>query len=80
MKALKYITILCTALTLSACLEPTPQTTKPTDAQALVNSFVYVKAKNNLCFGISTTQRMDTGFKVSETVQVVNVPCKDVGL
>jgi hypothetical protein len=54
--------------------------TKPTEAQALVDALVYVKAKNGLCFGVGTTSRMDTGARLSYTNQVVHVPCAAVGL
>jgi hypothetical protein len=65
---------------LTGCLEPSTEVTKPTEAQALADSLVYVKAKNGLCFGVGTTSRMDSGAKLSYTNQVVHVPCAAVGL
>lgn len=78
-RALRLISLLGLALALSGCA-PTPQETAPNEAQALVGSMVYVRAKNGLCFGVSTTARLDTGGKLSQTNQVVHVPCAAAGL
>ena len=72
--------MLCFALALSGCFEPSAEVTKPDEAQALVDALVYVKAKNGLCLGVGTTSRIDTGAKVSYTNQIVTVPCAAVGL
>ena len=74
------ILILLAAAAMSGCLEPSAETTKPTDAQTLAEALVYVKAKNGLCFGVGTTSRMDTGARLSYTNQLVHVPCAAVGL
>ena len=75
---MRAFTVFAIAL-LSAC-SPTVRKTEPTDAQNLVDAFVFVKAKNGLCFGVSTTSRLDTGGNTSYTFQVVPVPCAAVGL
>lgn len=62
-------------LLLAGCFEPEPEETKPEDAQALVDSMVFVKSKQGLCFGVSTTSRFNTGGVASYSNQVVWVPC-----
>lgn len=57
---MKYIVICSVALALIGC-SPSVEKTEPNEAQALADSFVYVKAKNGLCFGVSTTSRIDSG-------------------
>lgn len=77
---LRLSAMLGITLTLTGCLEPSAEATKPQDAQTLADALVYVKAKNGLCFGVGTTSRMDTGARLSYTNQVVHVPCAAVGL
>lgn len=77
---LRSLVVMCTTLTLSGCLEPSVEQTKPEEAQSIVDGLTYVKSKNGLCFGVGTTSRIDTGGKLSYTVQLVNVPCDVVGL
>lgn len=73
-----WLLLLCLALT--GCLEPSVKETKPDDAQTLVDSMVYVRAKNGLCFGVGTTSRMSTNGTLAYANQVVTVPCEAVGL
>lgn len=73
----KLILIMALAGTLAAC-EPTPINTEAKDAYALVNSFVYVKATNGLCFGVSTISRVSSGGEYSLASPIVNVPCNAV--
>lgn len=72
--------VLLASAALSGCLEPSAEATKPTDAQALVDAMVYVKAKNGLCFGIATTSRMSTNVSIAYSNVAVVVPCGAVGL
>jgi hypothetical protein len=61
-------------------LKPEPVETKSNDAQEIVNSLEYVKAKNGLCFGVSTVMKMSTNMSFSNNVVVVSVDCAKVGL
>ena len=64
----------------AAACTPTPVDTAAGDADDLVNSFVYVKANNGLCFGVTTVSRVSSGGQYSLTSPVVNVSCHAVGL
>lgn len=65
---------------LAGCLTPDPVKTKPEDAKSLVNSIEYVKAKNGLCFGVSSVRRMSTNGAMAENQMLVVVDCEKVGL
>lgn len=77
---LRLSAMLCITVALTGCMGPRTTVTKPTEAQALADALVYVKAYNGLCFGVGTTSRMDTGTRISYTNHVVHVPCAAVGL
>jgi hypothetical protein len=61
-------------------MTPQPEVTKPEEAQALVDSMVYVKNKRGLCFGITTVSRMSTSGSVAVNQSVVEIDCKKVDL
>lgn len=61
-------------------LTPDPIKTKPSDAQALVDHIVYVKAKNGICFGVVSVDRLSTGGHLAENQMLVTVDCEKVGL
>lgn len=69
----KLLSIIFLAAALAACA-PQVEKTEVKDAQALVDSFLYVKAKNGLCFGITTTSRISSNIIVAENNHVVLVP------
>jgi hypothetical protein len=74
---------LVAALALAGCdalMTPDVEKTKPSDAQALVDSFVFVKSNKGLCFGVTTTSRMSTNATVALNQLVVPVDCDKVGL
>ena len=74
----KLFAILALA-TLTAC-SPVVEKTEYKDAQALVDSFLFVKAKNGLCYGVTTTSRVSSNITVAENNHVVFVPCSSIGL
>lgn len=60
---------------------PDPKATKPQDAQAIVDMMTYVKAKNGICYGVATVERMsfpDARLAVNQMMVVVD--CGRVGL
>lgn len=69
-----------TALVGCNLFEPSVEETKPEDAQTLVDSLVYVKAKNGLCFGVTTTSRMATSGSAAYNNHLVQVDCATVKL
>jgi len=71
---MKYLIFLL-ILPLAACFEPEVEVTKPQDAKALVESLVYVKANNGLCFGVTTTSRISTNATMALNNLIVHVPC-----
>ena len=54
--------------------------TKPSDAKALVDSFVFVKSAKGLCFGVATTSRVSTNGTVAWNQIVVPVDCEKAGI
>lgn len=81
-KALSFRSVLAAllCLLLAGCFEPSPKETTPQDAQALVDSMTYVKAKNGLCFGVTTTKRMSPSGTGTLINLVVEVDCVKVAL
>lgn len=79
---MKYGIALAMLALLAGCdlFTPDVEETKPTDARQLVNSLVYVKAPNGLCFGVTTTGVLNTSGAVAYNQHIVNVPCQPVGL
>lgn len=79
---MKTFLIVALAVLMTACgvFEPDVEVTKPQHAQEAADSFVYVKAKNGLCFGVTTLSRMSTGGYVAMNNIIVHVPCEAVGL
>ncbi len=69
-------------LSLTACglFTPEPVITKASDAKALVDSIVYVKAKNGLCFGVTGVGKLSTAGHYNESQMMVLVNCEAVGL
>lgn len=63
---------------LTACSEATK--TDPVDAQNLVDAMTYVKAKNGLCFGVATIERLSTSISYTQNLVVTSVDCKAAGL
>jgi hypothetical protein len=74
---MRLFLIVIAAFVLSACA-PSVEKTEEKDAQALVDSFTYVRAKSGLCFGIGTTSRLSSSGSVAYAVVVVPVDCKSV--
>jgi hypothetical protein len=70
------------ALALVGCdgLIPDVEKTKPSDAKALVDSFVFVKSAKGLCFGVATTSRVSTNGTVAWNQIVVPVDCEKAGI
>jgi len=71
------------ALTLSGCegaFTPEPVVTKSSDASKLVESIIYVKAKNGICFGVTGVGKLSTGGHYNESQMVVVVDCGKVNL
>lgn len=81
MKKTLALALLC-AVMLSGCdlMDPDVKETSPKQAQQVVDSFVYAKNTQGLCFGVTTMSRMNTGGNVAYSNIVVNVPCEKVGL
>lgn len=61
----KWLLLLgCVAVMTTGCLDMSPsiEATSQKQAQEMTDSFVYTKsAKTGLCFGTTTTSRMNTG-------------------
>lgn len=72
--------ILVGALLLTGCLEPEVERTEPLHAKKLIESLQYIKAKNGLCFGVTTVSRKNTNGVVAMNNIVVNVNCDEAGL
>lgn len=73
--------LVLTAVVLSGCpFNPSAEETSVQDAQALADSITYVKAKNGLCFGVTTTSKFSTSGSISMSNQMVHVPCEAVVL
>jgi len=72
----KKILIISIALMLTGCLEPEVRETTREDANNLVNSLVYVKASNGLCFGVTSTFRVSSNGTGAFNNLIVNVPCE----
>lgn len=82
MRYVLLATSLAVAALFTACSEwfaPSVEPTSVKDAQDLADSLVFVKAKNGLCYGVTTTSRLATNFHAAEAVLMVNVPCDKVG-
>lgn len=77
---IKYISIASFVFILTGCLDNSATNTDPAMAKDLVNSMVYVKAQNGLCFGVASFDKIDTGAKASTTQVVVSVDCNKIGL
>lgn len=73
-------TLAVAAVLLGGCLTPEPKETKAEDAQKLVDSMRYVKAKNGLCFGVATVDRISTNGTLAMNQMIVQVDCARVGL
>lgn len=75
---------LITICLLSGCVKdffaPEVTQTSQQDAQTYVDSLVFVKHKNGLCFGVTTYNKMSTNISQSTSIIVTNVPCEKVGL
>lgn len=65
-------------LVLCGC-NPTPEETTTADAQALVDSITYVRAKNGLCFGVGTVSRISSGGHVAINQMIVSADCMAAG-
>ena len=76
---MKATAIIAMACLLCAC-SPEPTKTEAQDAQKLVDAMTYAKAKNGLCFGVATVERLDSALRVAVNVIAVQVDCKAVGL
>lgn len=77
------VVVVASAATLAGCdglLTPDPIKTKPSDAQALVDHITYVKAKNGICFGVVSVDRISTGGHLAENQMLVTVDCEKAGL
>jgi hypothetical protein len=72
------LAIAACAFALVSCT-PAPVPTKPSDAQQVIDSLVYAKASNGLCFGVATVSRIDARLTVAEHVLIVPVDCSKVG-
>ncbi len=78
--------LICSVLTISILLtgcdvfDPDVVPTKIEDAQEIADSFKYVKAKNGVCYGVTTTNRLSTNATVAYNNLVVAVDCSKVGL
>lgn len=59
---------------------PAPVETKGEDAQKLVDAMTYARAKNGLCFGVATVQRVASNGAIAINQVVVPVECKKIGL
>lgn len=78
---MKYF-ILAIPIFLAGCnwFQPLVEETKPQQVSEIVESFQYIKAKNGLCFGVTTTARLNTGGNFAYNNHVVNVSCEKIGL
>lgn len=61
-------------------MKPSVEKTTQEDGQKLVNSLQYFKASNGLCFGVTTTSRMNTGGNIAYNAYLVSVDCAAVKL
>lgn len=75
---MKKLLLVMSVCFLAACSKPT--TTDIADAKALVDSMTYVKAKNGLCFGVATYERLSTSISLANHLVITSVDCKAVGL
>ena len=57
---------------------PSVEKTETHDAVALVNSLVFVKAKNGLCYGVTSTSRISSNMTVAINQMIVSVDCAKV--
>ena len=73
------VLILAAAAALAACT-PTPQTTEPTEAQAVVDAMTYVKSKVGICYGVTTVTRISSSMTLAVNQMIVAVDCSKVGL
>lgn len=69
-----YALLMIAALALTGC-SPTPEPATQKDAQELVDSMTYVKAKNGACFAVMQTGRLNSSITYSESVSVTQVDC-----
>ena len=69
---------MCATVSLSGCnwFDNEALQTSPKLAQDIVDTMTYVRAKNGLCFGVSTISRLDTGGKQAENQVVTWIDCK----
>lgn len=78
---LKWLLIAALPALLSGCLfTPEVESTSAADAQKLVDSLTYAKAKNGVCFGVGTISRVSTNGTAAENMVLAYVPCEAVGL
>jgi hypothetical protein len=59
---------------------PQPKETNSDDAQTLVNAMTYVKAKNGVCFGVVTVDRVSSNAIIATNQMIVPVECSKIGL
>lgn len=80
----KFLTLavfLAVSFGITGCLfDPEVEKTTQVHAQKLADSLVYVKARNGLCFGVTTTSRVATSGSAAVSNMMVNVPCEKVNL
>ncbi len=75
----KLVLALVLAVCLASC-DPGWNAREPSleQAQAIVNSMIYVRAENGLCYGVSLTPSEIVGARTNWIV--VHVPCESVSL
>ena len=72
--------IICAALLIAGCRMTEPSETPAADAREVVDSLVYVKARNGICFGVTTMTRLSSSGSITENVLLVSVSWEGVGL
>lgn len=77
---MKKTPIICAALLIAGCRMTEPSETPVEDAREVVESLVYVKARNGLCFGVTTMTRGSSSGSFTENVLLASIPCEGVGL
>jgi hypothetical protein len=84
MKKVKFkITAMIGASLLTAVLygcTQQPKETESDEAQTLVDSMKYVKAKNGLCFGVVTVDRFSSNGTTARNQMIVPAECSKIGL
>jgi len=82
-KLARVAAMICGASVLTVGLggcTPTPTVTKVDDAQKLVDAMTFVKAKNGLCYGVATVERLSSNATLAVNQSIVPVECGKVGL